>query len=187
MPRIGVLRAGYACLGLGFAAMAASAYAGALLPVGFLLALVAAVLLVASRDDIPKYAGFALLGYFALALLVFLVATPITINKGGRFFVNGAPPAIANTIQQYLVLASPLVLGAAALLSAWEREHAARFLLLGAVGGFVLFGILSFVLTPNGADAAESQGSLLRNLFMVSALAGAGGALWAASRPDSYA
>lgn len=193
MPRLAFLRAGYAALGLAFGALAASAVAGGLLLVGLLVALVGGILLAFSRDDLPKYAGLVLVAYFVLSIVAFLAASPVTIKgSGGSYFVNGAPPDLADDVMYYVGLASPLMLGATAVLAAWEREWAPRLLLWGAVGGFVLVALLSILLRPGGTDAsaiaaAEAQAGLVSNLFMVSALAGAAGALWAAGRPDSYA
>lgn len=185
-----MLRAGYAGLGIAFAALAGSIYIGALLLPGLAVALLAGIFLAVSDDDIPKWAGIALLAYFVLSAIAFLVATPVTINKGDRYFVNKAPPELANDIVYWLGLASPVILAGAAIVASWERELAPRVLLYGAAGGFVLVGILTMVLVPDSAAAAEAsreQGNMLRTLFAVSAAAGALGSLWSASRPEELA
>lgn len=183
-----LLRAGYAALGIAFAAIAASVYVPFLLIPGLFVALVGGFLLAFSGDDLPKWAGIVILVYFALTVLVFLAATPVTINKGGRFFVNATPTRIAQDAVYWLGLAAPLMLAAAAVLSVWERETAPRVLLFGAIGGFVVVGLLSAILVPAdlSADAARQQGDLVKGLFAVSAAAGAAGALWAAGRADEY-
>lgn len=196
MTRLGALRLGYGAIGAAFAALAASTFVAPLLFLGLLLALAGGFLLAFSDDDVPKWAGLALLAYFLVALLAFLAATPITIDRGDGYFVNAAPPDLANKVTEYLVLFSPLMLGATAVAAAWEREHPPRFLLMGAVAGFVIVAALSLVLLPKVVDpsdpegvssavaAARQQGALLSTLFAVSAAAGAAGALWAATRPE---
>lgn len=202
MTRLGVLRLGYGAIGASFAALALSTFVGALLFLGLALAFVGGVLLAFSDDDLPKWAGIALLGYFLFCVVAFLAATPITIDRGDGYFVNKAPPELANKVMEYLVLLSPLMLGATAAAAAWEREHAPRLLLFGAVAGFVVVAILSLLLVPevaagnaeevaeevaNAASSARAQGDMLRTLFSVSAAAGAAGAIWAAGRPDEVA
>ena len=184
-----MLRAGYASLGLSFAALAGSINVPALVLPGLALAFVGGLLLAFSDDELPKWAGIALVGYFVLTLLLFLASTPITINRGGRYFVNPAPPELANEIFYWVGLLSPLILAGAAIAATWERERPPRMLLYGAMGGFVLVALLSIVLVPRGGsvDAAASQGRLLEMLFALSAAAGAIGALWAASRPEETA
>lgn len=188
-----MLRGGYAAFGLAYVALAASVLVQAALPAGLVLVLVGAILLSLSQDDLPKWSGLALVGYYVVTLLAFVASTPITINKGGRYFVNDAPPELANALFSYLVLALPLMLGAATLAAAWEREWPPRLLLCGSIGGFLLVGILSIFLLPNGEDVTEAaqsaklQADLIQTLFAVSAAAGAVGALWAATRPDEYA
>lgn len=184
MTRVAILRAGYVALALAFAALGGMTTVGALLPLGLLLAFVGAILLTWSDDDLPKWAGFVLLAYFLLSIVAFLAATPMTINKGGRYFINAAPLGFADDIFNYLTFASPLMIGAAAVLAAWDRERPPRLLIWGAVAGFALFALLNIFLSPSGEDAARSQGSLLANLLLVSALAGAAGAAWSAARPE---
>lgn len=188
--RVGVLRAGYAGLGLAFTAFAASVYVPALVLPGLAVALVAAILLAFSQDDLPMWAGIALLAYFALTVLVFLAATPVTINKGGRYFLNSEPTAAAQEAFNWLALAVPLMVAGTAILASWERETSPRILLFGAIAGFVLVGVLSIVLVPSEGEAADKiqgQGDLVKGLFALSAGAGALGALWSAGRADEYA
>ena len=189
MTRTGVLRAGYGGLGLAFAGLAASIYVEALVLPAFLLALVGGVLLAFSDDPLPKWAGIVLLSYFVFTVLVFVAATPITIDKGDGYFINAAPMDVARAAFDWLVLAAPLMLVGAALLSAWEREMPARILLFGALAGFLLVAVLSVALRPQDVsfEEAERQGSLTRTLFAVSSAAGAAGMLWAAARPDELA
>lgn len=189
MTRLAVLRAGYGALGFAFAGLAGSIYVPSLLVPALALSIAAGVLLVFSDDPIPKWAGFVLLAYFAATILVFVASTPITIDKGGGYFVNAAPTAVAQEIFRWLVLAAPLILVGAAILSSWEREVPARILLMGALAGFLLVAALSVLLVPAGPSVAEAerQGSLTKTLFAVSAAAGAAGMIWAAGRPDEYA
>lgn len=208
MTRLGVLRAGYGALGFAFAGIAGSVYVPSLLLPGLALAIVAGILLAFSDDPLPKWAGFALLGYFLFTIVLFLAATPITINRGGeRYFANPAPPELAGDLIYWTGLGSPLMLASAGILSAWERERAARVLLAGAAVGFVVVGALSIVLVPQlepecatdpfaaecsgaaerAASEAARQGDMLRALTALSAAAGAAGAIWAAGRADEYA
>lgn len=192
MTRVTVLRAGYAAFAVAFAALAASAAAGALLPAALGIGVLAALLLLFSDDDLPKWAGVVLLAYFGLVVAAFLLATPITVRTGGSFGIEPPNPRLAETVTYYLGALSPLVLAGAALTAAWERERPARLLLLGAVGGLVVVGVLTFALTPEGATAtevqrAQSQGALLRLLLAVSAVSAALGAAWSAWRPEEYA
>ena len=207
MTRLAVLRAGYGALGFAFAGLAGSVYVPSLLVPALALSIAAGVLLAFSDDPIPKWAGLALLAYFAVTVLVFLAATPITIDKGGRYFVNATPTVFAREAFSWLVLAAPLILVGAAILSSWEREVPARILLLGALGGFVVVAALTVVLVPEVEPACESdpfapgcegaaaraaaegerQADMLRILTAVSAGAGAAGMIWAAGRPDEYA
>lgn len=193
MTRVAVLRAGYASFALAFGALAASALAGSLVLAALAIALLGALLLLFSDDDLPKWAGIVLLAYFGLIMASFLLATPITVRRGGSFGIEPPNPALATNVLYYLGLASPLMLAGTALAAAWERERPARLLLLGAVGGLVVVAILTVTVTPSGADAAAvaraaaSQGNLLQLLFGLSAVAGAGGALWSAARPEEFA
>lgn len=187
-----MLRAGYACFALAFAALAASAVAGSLLLAGLALAAVAAILLLFSDDDLPKWAGVALVAYFLLIGLAFVLATPITIRRGGNFGIEPPNPQLASTVLYYLGLGSPLMLAGTALASAWERELPPRLLLMGGLGGFVLVAFLTVALAPAGTDAsavarAAAQGNLLRVLFALSALAATLGAAWGAARPEEFA
>jgi hypothetical protein len=184
-----MLRSGYAALGVAFGALAGSIVVPGLVLPGLALAFVAGILLAFSDDDMPKWAGISIVGYFLLTAILFLAATPITVNRGERFFVNPAPPELANEVFLWLGLLSPLILAGAGIAAAWEREHAPRILLFGALAGFALVAILSIVLVPGDTDpgGARAQGSLLQMLFALSALAGAAGALWAASRPEDVA
>lgn len=192
MTRLAVLRAGYAAIGLAFAAMAATLVVPSLLLAGVALAVLGGLLLAISDDDLPKWAGAALLTYVVVTLAAFIASTPVTVRldffKG---FLNAEPSAAARATFEYLGLALPIMLCGCAIAAAWEREAAPRVLLFGAIGGFFLVAILTVALVPRGidadaaADVARSQGDLLRVLFAVSAGVGATGALWAASRPDS--
>lgn len=207
VTRVAILRAGYAALGLAFLALAGTLSVGSLLLAGLGLALLGGLLLAFSDDDIPKWSGLALVAYFVLSALAFLAATPITIDRGDGYFVNPAPPELAGEVLYWMGLVSPLVLAAVTIAAAWERERAPRVLLLGAVAGFLLVGILSVALVTNldpvcaadplaqgcagaaerAAAQARQQADLLRVLSAVSALAAAVGALWAASRPEEMA
>lgn len=208
MTRLGVLRAGYGALGFAFLALAGSAYAGSLVLVGLAAGFAAGILLAFSDDDLPKYAGLTLVVYFVLALVAFLAATPITIKSGGdRYFANPAPPDIAREVIYWMGLVSPLILTAAGVLAVWERERSPRVLLVSAAAGFVLVGVLSVVLVPElspqcandpfapGCEGAaervatevREQGTMLRALTAMSAVAAAIGTLWAAGRADEFA
>lgn len=189
----GVLRGGYGSLGLAFVALAGGAWVPSLVVPGLGLAFLAGILLAFSDDDRPKWAGIALVVYFAVTVLAFLVASGTTINiRGQRFFLNDSPPETLGTITSWITLLSPLMLAGAAIAATWDRERPPRVLLVGAVGGFVVVALLSVILTPAGIDSAaaatsaQAQGRMLQLLFAVSAVAGAAGALWAAGRPESY-
>ncbi|MFA5860353.1 MAG: hypothetical protein WDA16_01530 [Candidatus Thermoplasmatota archaeon] len=189
MTRVVVLRLGYAAYGLAFVALAASAYAGTLVLVAFAVAFLAAIFLAASRDDLPRWAGIALLAYFIVTVGAFLLQTPITIRSGGRYHIDAAAPALASAVFDYLAQTSPLMLGGAALAAAWERERPARILLLGGLAGFIVVGLLTFILVPHGSDlsavkAAQGQANLLLTLGALSAIAAAAGAFWSAVRPE---
>lgn len=186
-----MLRAGYAGLGLAFAAMAATLAVPSLILGGLALAFAGGVLLAFAEDDMPKWAGIILIVYFLLSALAFVATTSVTINQGGeRYFF--APPNMFGDVIYWIGLVSPIMLAAATIAAVWEREPAPRYLLAGALAGMLLFAILTVVLTPGGegvtdaARASESQGDMLQTLFALSAGVGAVGALWAASRPDSY-
>lgn len=189
MTRVTVLRLGYGALGVTLLALAVGQVAGALIPAGLAVALVAGFLLAFSDDDLPKWAGITLLAYLLVSVLTFVAASPITIRGGARLYV----PAMADeSLQYYLFLASPLLLTATGLAAAWERERPARFLLAGALAGFVVVAGLTLSLAPNGSTSAavstaQQQGNLLEVLYALSAIAGASGALWSASRPEEYA
>lgn len=187
VTRLAVLRSGYVCFGLAFAALGASLIAPAGLALVLLLGLSGGVLLAFSDDEMPKWAGLALLVYFVISLVAFLAATPVTVRldffKG---FINSEPSSLASAVSRYLALALPVMLGGTAIAAAWEREVPPRALLVAAVGGFILVGILDVALVPSGQGSAQAQGGLLKALFGVSALAGAVGAAWAAARPDEY-
>lgn len=208
MTRIGVLRAGYGALGFAFAGLAAGIAVPSLVIPGLALGLVAGALLAFSDDPLPKWSGIALVVYFVVTVVAFLAATGITVELGGeRYFVNDSPAAATQSITSWITLASPLMLAGAGTVAVWERERPPRILLLGAIAGFVIVGILTAVLVPEldpkcatdafapgcaGAAqqaAAEGarQGNMLRMLTAVSAAAGAAGAIWAAGRPDEYA
>lgn len=192
MTRVAMLRAGYAGVGVAFAALAASIAVPSLLLPSLGLAFLAGVLLAFSDDDLPKWAGIALLAYFLLSALAFLAATPITIGKGGGYFVNKAPPDLAGSVMEWMGILSPLILGGAAITAAWEREWGPKALLVGAVAGFILVAVLTVVLVPSdtsaaAVEAAASQARMLSVLFALSAGAGAIGALWAAGRSEEIA
>lgn len=182
-----MLRAGYATLAAAFAAFAGGIYVGALLVVGLMLALVGGVLLAFSQDELPKWAGRAMIAYFLLIVVLFLASTPVTINKGGGYFINGAPPAFAKTILDYLGFVTPVMLGAIALTSIWEREWAPRALVIASLAGCALFALLNFILVPDATrpDATvEQQGAIFTALFVLSGACGAAGCAWAAARPE---
>lgn len=211
MPRIGALRAGYALLGLAIVALVGSyvealAWAVLLAP---LFALVGALCLVFSRDDVPKYAGLALLAYALLTLLAFAAATPATIRLSfWKGFANPDPPAAARALIDYLVLVLPIMVATTAAVAAWERENGARLLLAGSAVGLLLVAIVSVAVTPGGTaasdtalnasdprasedilearSAADRQAALLKVLVVLSTACGVAGAAWAAVRPDEY-
>ena len=192
VTRVRVLRAGYAAFAAAFAVLVASVAAGSLLPYALLVGLAAALLLVFSDDDLPKWAGVVLVAYFALILVAFLLATPITVRTGGSFGIEPPNPRLAEQVGYYLGALSPLMLAGTALAAAWEREKPARLLLMGAVGGLLVVGVLTFALRPAGTaltdvQRAASQASLLNLLFAISALSGAAGAAWSAARPQEFA
>lgn len=189
-----VLRVGYATLGIAFAALAATLASPSLILAGLALAFVAGLFLAFTDDHLPKWAGIALLVYFLLSVAAFLAATPVTINRGGEsFFVNKAPPGLADDVIDWMGRFSPLMLSGAALAATWEREKAPRTLLFGALGGFALHAVLYVALVPTGADvdsalaAARSQEQTLSLLFALSAGVAALAAFWAMARPDSGA
>lgn len=193
MTRVALLRSGYGAFGLAFAALGASFFVSPLILVGLVLALAGGALLAFSDDELPKWAGVALVAYFVVSLVAFLAATPVTIRlEFFNGFLNQSPSPLARAVFDYIVLAFPLMLGATAVAAAWEREWPPRILLLGAFAGFLLVGVLTLVLVPRGTGAsdlarASSQADILRMLFAVSAGAGAVGAFWAAARPEEYA
>lgn len=186
VTRVRVLAAGYAAFAVAFAALAGSAYAGALLLPALALGLAAALLLAFSQDELPKWAGLVLLAYFLLIVAAFLLATPITIRRGGSYGIEPLDRALAENVLYYLGLASPMMLGGTALAAAWERENAARLLLFGSVGGFLVVAALTVLLGAETQAAAASQGDLLQLLFALSAVAGAAGATWSAIRPQEF-
>lgn len=196
MKNTALLRGGYGALGIAFACLAAGAWIPGVVIPGLLVAFVGAILLAFCDDDHPKWAGIALIVYFLVTALAFVIASGATINiRGQRFFVNDSPPEAMATITNWITLFSPLMLASAGIAAAWDRERPPRVLLAGAIGGFLLVALLSVFLAPDAAgsatlagaaDEAEAQGRMLQLLFAVSAATGALGALWAASRPDSY-
>lgn len=193
MTRPLVLRLGYGALGAAFLALTASVVAPFLLPASLVLAFAGGLLLAWSDDDLPKWAGIALVAYFVISLVAFLAATPATIRlRGFSGFFNSEPSALARAVFDYLVLAMPLVLAGTATASVWEREWPPRLLLAGAVAGFILVGLLSVVLNPRDVSSidvaqATAQANMLRGLFSISAAAGAIGAFWATARPEEVA
>lgn len=194
MDRVALLRWGYGALGLSFAAFGASVVAGGLIFVGILFALLGGLLLALSGDDLPRWAGVALLLYFLVSLAAFVAATPVTVRlEFFKGFVNDDPSPLATALFDHLVLALPLVIGGTAVAAAWEREWPPRILLWGALGGFVVVAILTVALLPSGDatrasfSTAQTQGRLLEILFGLSGGLGTLGALWAATRPDEYA
>lgn len=192
MTRLGVLRAGYLSLGLAFAALTGSIAIGALLLLGFVIALVAGILFAFSDDDLPKWSGLALVAYFLLSVLAFMAATPITIERGGNYFVNAAPPRLASDVLQWMGLIAPLFFAAVAVGAMWEREPAPKWMAVGGLVGFFLFAVMSIALVPSGsdpsmaADSARAQGSILQGLFAVSAAVLTVSLVWATARPDSW-
>lgn len=192
--RTAFLRGGYAGLALAFAALAAGAWVSSLVIPGLAVALLAGALLAFSDDDRPKWAGIALLVYFGVTVLAFVAASGFTINvRGQRFFFNDSPAETISIITSWITLVSPLMIAVAASAAIWDRERPPRVLLGGAIAGFLLVAVLTVVLVPTdvgdavlAAEAAQTQGRMLRILFAVSAATGALGALWAAGRPESY-
>lgn len=191
MTRVGVLRLGYAAFALAFVCLAASPWLGALLATGLAAALIGAVLLIFSGDDLPKWAGVTILVYILVLVLVFLLATSLTI-QGSEFYYESPAPDLADALFQYFALAIPLILAGAVLAAAWERELPARYLLIGSIAGYVILAIITITTqpagdTPEAIAAAKAQGDLLENLFAISALASAAGAGWAAARVEESA
>lgn len=208
VTRLVVLRSGYAALGFAFVALAASVAVPSLVLPGLMAAFLGGVLLAFSDEDLPKWAGIVLVTYFLLVLVAFVAATPITINKGDRYFVNKAPPELAGEVLYWMGVLSPIILSGVAILAAWERDRVPRFLLVGALGGFLLAATLTLALTPTldaqcgvqdetGASAsdcmqkaqqatneARSRGQMLSYLTAASAATAALGTFWAAGRPD---
>lgn len=190
-----MLRAGYVSFGVAFLAVAGAEVGfGALLLLALAAALAGGFFLAFSQDDVPKWAGLAILAYFGLTVLAFLASTPVTINKGGGYFVNDNPSAFFADLYDYVVLAFPIMLAATAFAAAWEREAGPRVLLALAGAGAILWAVLSFALVPQGggkasavAAAASAQNSILNAVALASAVAGVAGAAWAALRPDEYA
>ena len=194
MSRVAFLRAGYVAFCVAFLAVGASIVgAGALFLLALLAALVAGILFALSRDELPKWAGIALLAYFGLSVLAFLAATPITIGKQGDYFVNDKPSSMFHDAYDYVVLAFPIMLGGAALASAWERERGPKTLLFAGLAASVVWAALSIALVPTAGKAtlevasAQTQNHLLDLLAVAACIASAAGALWAALRPDEYA
>lgn len=214
MTRVGLLRAGYAALGVAILSLVGSFVPslGWLITASALLAFVGATLLAFSQDEFPKWAGLTFIAYAALTFLVFMAATPATIRlKFWSGFFNAAPSPVWAALQEYLLLALPLMITATALVAAWEREHGPRLLLFGSLAGVIAVAILTVALNPataasnDGDDEnpntterdntpdilrahtqATSQAGLLNVLLALSTGAGATGALWAAWRPDEY-
>lgn len=191
MTRVGVLRLGYAAFALAFACLAASPWLGALLATGLVAALIGAVLLIFSADELPKWAGVTILVYILVLVLIFLLATSLTI-QGSQFYYESPAPDLADALFQYLALAIPLILAGAVVAAAWERGPPARYLLLGSIAGYAIIAILTLSGKPAGETASEiaaanAQGRLLQNLFAVSALASALGAGWASIRAGETA
>lgn len=203
MTRLGVLRLGYGAIGASFAALALSTFVGALLFLGLALAFVGGVLLAFSDDDLPKWAGLSILGYFLLTALAFVATTPVTIDRGSSSYYF-APPDLANMVLYLMGLVSPFFLAGAGTVAAWERERPARLLLTGAIVGFVLVAAFTMTLSPDvdpacaadpeaegcagaterAAAQAQQQGVLIGVLFALSGVSGAAGAAWAAARPQ---
>jgi hypothetical protein len=190
MVRPAMLRAGYAALGLAFLSLAVSP---GLVIAGLGLACLGGLLLAFSRDDIPKWAGVALLAYFVVTALAFFAAQSLTIRLGGdRSHYEPLSPGLGAQLYLYLSEISPFVVAACAVAAAWEREIPARALALGAAGGFVLAAVLTFTLTPHGpnvdaiAASARTQAAIVRALTTLAALAGAAAAAWSAARPEEY-
>lgn len=206
--RVGLLRAGYIALGFSILCLAGSFTEsfGWLVLLSPVFALVGAICLAFSGDDIPKWAGIAFLVYAGITLVAFIATTPATIRLSfWRGWANADPHPVAAAVADYLVLAMMLMPAATALVAAWEREHGPRLLLMGAVVGLVAVGVLTVVLDPTpesppvdtetgrpavdiaGAqEDAEAQARLLGILLALSAAAGAAGAWWAAWRPEEY-
>lgn len=208
MARLGVLRAGYGTLAFAIACLSGTFVSslGWLVLVSPVAAFVGAVLLAFSQDDIPKWAGLAFVVYAVLTFAAFLAATPTTIHfKFLAGTANPNPHPVAVALQDYLLVALPIMLLATALVASWERENGVRLLLAGALVGIVAAAGMTLTLgadedasggdgnqTAEEIDAeqraararAASQGDLLKWLLGLSVLAGAAGAAWAAARPD---
>jgi hypothetical protein len=186
-----MLRAGYVAFGVAFLALAGAAYlSGGLVMLGLAAGLAGGLLLAFSRDELPKWAGIAMVTYFALSLLAFLAATPITLGKQGGYFINDKPSAVFEDLQYYVFLVFPIMLGATATAATWEREWPPRVLLIASLAGSTLWAVLSYALVPPSGStvaAAATQNNILSILAALAALAGAAGAAWAATRPDEYA
>lgn len=188
MTRTKVLRLAYVCVGLTFLALAASFVpaGAALLGLGLLLGFVGGVLFLFSDDDLPRYAGFAIVGYFLLVFLAFVGSNGATIRIGdSQFFANDQPPAVLDAVFDYLVLGLPMLFVGAACVAAWETGLP-RWVLVGALAGFVLVAILTAALNPSlqGDVTQYGGGAALAAVFSLTALVGAVGAFWAARNAD---
>lgn len=189
--RVTVLRAAYGALALAFVLLAGATYAGGLAIPAIAVALLAALLLAFSGDELPKWAGVTLLGFFVLVAIAFLFATSITVRTGARYHIESPSPTLAAQLLSYLVPLTPLAIAVAALVSGWERERLPRLLLIAALAGIVLAGILSYALvpasgTPTEVALAKATGyaHIVEAVFALSALTAATGSAWAAARPE---
>lgn len=201
MTRVVLLRAGYIGLGLAFLLGAASTLAPAFVLLGAAVAFLACLALLFSRDDVPRWAGLALLGYFVVTIAMFVFSSSVTFRSGGSgYHIDATSPGLAQAIFDDLVIVGPFVLGGAALAATWERERPVRILMVGALVGFLLVALLTVVLRVpppsdpkdaaavlNAQQAAAAQAKLLLALGGISSLAAAVGTFWAAARPEEFA
>lgn len=187
VTRTGLLRTGYAALGLTFLAFAAtfSPAAGILLGVGLLAGFVGAGVLAFSDEDLPKWAGISIVAYLLLCLVAFLASSGATIRIGGTsYFVNDSPPPLFDALADYLILGLPFLIAGAALVAVWEAGHP-RWLVMGAAVGFVVVALLTLLFTPDTvAEDVAGQNQGLAILFALAAVAGAIGSFWASARPE---
>lgn len=183
VTRTQVLRFGFIAIGLTFLALAATFVpaGSSLLVPGLLLGFVGGILFLFSDDELPRYAGLAIVAYFALVLVTFLASNGITVRFGdSSYFANDRPPAFLSAVFDYLVLGLPILFVAASTIAVWELGGP-RWLLVGALAGFALVVVLTIALNPSlDGEAINPGGSqVIGPLFSLAALAGAAGAFWA--------
>lgn len=178
-------------IGLTFLALAATfvpAGSSLLIP-GLLLGFIGGVLFLFSEEDLPRYAGLAIVGYFALVIVTFLASNGVTVRIGdSNYFANDQPPAFLTAVFEYLVLGLPILFVAASTIAVWELGGP-RWLLIGALAGFALVVALTIILNPSleGESVNPGGSQAIGPLFSLAALAGAAGAFWASRNAGELA